>query len=390
MTRRKLSSFEDRLARLQDARQAATVLPEPGPTPAAPSVQRLTRAKVPLVPEPDRPMDPAPQKPRLPVARIVFAAGIGLVVAGSFMLSRGGLTFPAFSLGQADGAEPAEAVMPAAVLVAATVAPPEIGTLDRPILPGLTLTAAPPVMAAGPVPAPVATEAAPDPAPAAAAPGLFDRLSALVTGAPAEAPPAPTEPADFLPPAPVGWVRITEADAAMPGALDRLQADWALLPEALPLVQNKGFGLLEQFLAAPLPTEDQTRVRAQAVYLAGNGEYLSVTIKFRPARAAFGPPGDDMAWRQTLRAEVKRDAGTTETVEAVTLAGMAMVNRTRPEGKSRLSRPIGKDFEVPNGVKLTAALSHRAEVQANGHVTPAAAGALIATFDRKALAALLE
>lgn len=390
MSRRKLSSFEDRLARLQDARQAATILPEPAPIPAAPPVQRLARAKVPLVPEPDRALEPAPQKPRLPVARIVFAAGIGLVVAGSFMLSRGSLTIPAFSLGQADGAEPAEGAFPAAVLVAATVAPPEIGTLDRPILPGLTLTAAPPVMAADPVPAPIAMDTSPDPAPAAAAPGLFDRLTAMVTGAPAEAPPTPTQPVDFLPPAPVGWVRVTESDLATPGAMDRVQADWALLPEALPLDQNKGFGLMEQFLAAPPPSEDQARVRAQAIYLAGNGEYLSVIIKFRPARAAFGAPGDDMAWRQTLRAEVKRDAGTTETVEAVTLAGIAMFNRTRPEGKSRLSRPIGKDFEVPNGLKLTAALSHRAEVQANGHITPAAAGALIAAFDRKALGALLE
>lgn len=382
MSRRKLSSFEDRLARLQDARQAATVLPEPAPTPAAPPVHRLARVKVPLAPEADRAMDPAPQKPRLPVARIVFAAGIGLVIAGSFMLSRGNLAIPAFSLGQADGAEPAEAALPAAVLVASTVGPPDIGTLDRPLLPGLAPAAAPQE------PALMAAESAADPAPAAAAPGLFARLMALVTGAPAEPPPAPTQPAEFLPAAPAGWVRVAEADAANAGTMDRLQADWALLPGALPLDQNKGFGLLEQFLAAPPPPEAQTRFRAQAIYLAGNGEYLSVTVKFRPASAAFGPPGDDMAWRQTLRAEVKRDAGTTEVVEAVTLAGIAMFNRTRPEGKSRLSRPIGKDFDVPNGLKLTVALSHRTEVQANGHVTPAAAGALIAAFNRKALAAL--
>ena len=393
MSQRKLSSFEDRLARLKDAQPSATPAPAPA-APPAPPASRLARIKAPPLLPDQPPKAAATAAPRLPLARVVFVVGLGLLVGGGLMLSRDGLSLPALSVDLGGMLSGPTVAQPVAAL-ANPVAAPDTGTLEVPVLPGLTLSAAPVIVAvtqvvAVPDATPVAAAPVPPEPPPVARPGLFDRLTAMITGAPAEPPPPLTMPVDFLPPAPAGWLRVTETEASDPGLLDRLQADWALIADALPLEQNKGVGLLEQMLAAPPAPAEQLQVRAQALYLAGNGEYLSVTLKFRPARAAFGTPGDDMAWRQTLRAEVKRDAGTTEAVEALTLAGIAMFNRTRPDGKSRISRPVGKDFTVPNGLKLTAALTHRAEVQANGHTTPDAAGALIAAFDRKALGALLE
>ncbi|MDP2083620.1 MAG: hypothetical protein Q8K20_00350 [Gemmobacter sp.] len=369
MPLRKHPTFEDRLARLKEAEhQARDVLP---PAPAAARLPRNPVAAPPDQPPAPPAEDPAPRR-KLPVARIVFMVGLGIVAGGAMMLPGAGSAVAGLSARVA-GLLPLDPAGPVAVV--ATVAAPPVVAADA---------VAPPSETAGIVMVAARSVAPPT------APGLFDRLTAFVSGTPAEPPVPRTLPAEFLPPAPAGWLRVTGADAGNPGALERLAADWALLPDALPLSENKGIGLLEQFISEASPTPEHADLRAQAVYLAGNGDYLSVTLKFRSAGAAFGPKDDSLAWRQTLRAEVKREAGTGDVIEALTVGGIQMINRTRPEGKSHLSRPVGKDFDVANGLRLTAAVSHRAEVQVNGHATPAAAGALIAAIDRKALAALLE
>ena len=376
MPRHKPSSFEDRLARLKDSLDQASPPPGPPPPPPAPSANRTSR-DVPAAQEqaapPEPASGPAPNRKR-PMARIVFAAGLGLMAGGILTLPRDALSLPQVPAEVAD-------------LVPAVLRP----TLSGPV--PVAATVAAPAMVETPAPVPMAAPgpvlvAADPPAAAAAAPALLDRVMALLTGAPAEPAPPRTLPAEFLPAAPTDWVRITEADAAAPNALDRLGVEWAQIPGAVPLAEHGGYGQLKLFLTSPPVTPEQARMRTQAVYLAGTGEYLSVVVKFRMASAAFGPPGDSMAWQQALRAEVRRTTGPSEVVEPLTLGGIAMFNRTRPTGKSPTSRPVGKDLEVPNGLKLTAALSHRIEVQANGHTTPKAAGALIAAFDRKGLAAI--
>lgn len=372
MPRHKPSSFEDRLARLKDSLEQAS--PPPGPPPPAPPANRLSR-DVPAAQDPQsRPeaeSAPAPNRKR-PMARIVFAAGLGLMAGGILMLPRDALSLPQVPAEVTD-------LVPAVLRPALSGPVPVVVTVAAP-----AMVETPASMAAtGPV-----LVAADPPVAAAAAPALLDRVMALLTGAPAEPAPPRTLPAEFLPAAPTGWVRITEADVAAPDALDRLGVEWAQLPDAVPLAENKGYGLLKLFLTSAPVTPEQARMRTQAVYLAANGEYLSVIVKFRMASAAFGPPGDTKAWEQAMRAEVRRTAGPTEVVEALTLGGIAMFNRTRPAGKSPTSSPVGKDMDMPNGLKLTAALSPRVEVQANGHTTPKAAGALIAAFDRKGLAAI--
>lgn len=350
MLRRKLPTFEDRLARLRESE--GTAEPRQATEPA-------TGATPPADPEPRA-------KPVLPAARIVFAVGLGLIATGALMLPRDQIDLPPALAAILPGTDPA-----APDTASAEVATPDPASVDA--ISGVTPVAAmvPPLAAAAP-------------------PGLFERVMAMMTGAPAEAAPTSTLPVDFLPPAPPGWVRVTEADIAAGRADSLLDSAWAALPQAQPVTLNKGHPVLQQMLAASAPSTDLARVRMQALYMAGSGEYLVVTLKFRPQRAAFGVPGDDKAWRQTLRAEVEREAATGEVVEPLTLGGVALFNRTRPAGKSRLTQPVGKDLDVPNGLKLTAALSHRAEVQLNGHATPAAAGTLIAAFNRNGLAALPE
>lgn len=370
MSRLKHSSFEERLARLKQTETSAR--PEAAPLPAAPPApapSRLTRRPAPdlAAAQPaSAASTPAPAPRRAP-ARAMLAAGLALMA--------GALSF----LPGDDQGQPYVQVALAALL-------PGSGPEPAPPGPQQAAPAAPATPdAAAPLPAPVAAVAQAD----APQVGLIDRFMALLSGTPAEPPAISTLPADYLPPAPAGWLRLTAAEAAAPDALERLLADWALLPPgAVALAESRGFTVLEQFLIAPPQPEAEARLRAQALYLAPDGDYLLVTLRFRPALAAFGRPGDDGAWTKALQAEVKRNAGDTELVETLKIGGLTLFNRTRPEGKSRLNRPVGKDFDTPNGLKLTTALSHRAEAQANGHAAPAVAAALLAAIDRKALAAL--
>lgn len=370
MSRLKHSSFEERLARLRQAESRA--IPEPAAPPAAPSApahSRLTRRPAPeLAAAQPAPAAPAPATPpRRAPARAMLAAGLALMAGAlSFM--------PGDDRGQPYVQVALAAFLPGSGPMPAPPGPDEAA----PVAPATPDGVAPP-------PAPVGAVAQAD----APQVGLIDRLMAMLSGTPADPPAISTLPADYLPPAPAGWLRLTGAEAAAPDALERLLADWALLPPgAVALAESRGFTVLEQFLIAPPQTADEARLRAQAVYLAPDGDYLLVTLRFRPALAAFGRPGDEGTWTKALQAEVKRNAGDTELVETLKIGGLTLFNRTRPEGKSRLNRPVGKDFDTPNGLKLTTALSHRAEAQANGHAAPAVAGALLAAIDRKALAAL--
>ena len=233
----------------------------------------------------------------------------------------------------------------------------------------------------------VAAAAAPSPE------GLMARLGAMILG-PAEPVPTPTLPEEFLPAPPEGWVRVTQAEARQPDALAGLGAAWAALSAdgRAPLDRHPAYPRLLPFLeqnSGPVP-DVAARTRGQAFYLGPEGAYLAVSLRFRAGNAAFGPPGDKVAWGQTLRREAKKDAGGDELVESVALGGLSVVNRTRPVGKSLIARPIGKDMETPNGLKLTAALTHRAEVGIVGVAPPSAAAAVLSGFDAPALGRLLD
>jgi hypothetical protein len=226
------------------------------------------------------------------------------------------------------------------------------------------------------------------PTAAAASGGFLAMVNGLFGGTDADAPP-PTLPG-ILPDAPEGWVRLTAAQAADPAAMDHLRAAWDALPpeNRQPLDDHPGLDLARQFIADAAGQAGTTRIRA--LYLGTDQGALSVTAILHPAREAFGPPGDSMAWTQSLRRAVKAEAQAGDVVETVTFGSLTAFNRTRPEGKSNVARPIGKDHDTPTAMRLFAALSHRLEVRITGTATPVAAGLLLAGFDKAGAARLSE
>jgi hypothetical protein len=226
------------------------------------------------------------------------------------------------------------------------------------------------------------------PVEAGASGGFLAMVNGLFGGPQADAPPA-TLPG-ILPDAPTGWVRLTMAEAADPAALTLLRAAWdALPPEGRPpLDGHPGLDIARQFIADAAGPSAPTRARA--LYLGADQGVLVLTAILHPAREAFGPPGDKVAWSQALRRQVKVDAQVGDIIESVTLGGISAFNRTRPEGKSTVSRPIGKDHGTATAMRLSAALSHRLEVRITGTATPAAAGLLLSGFDKAGAALLSE
>lgn len=229
------------------------------------------------------------------------------------------------------------------------------------------------------------------PTEAGASGGFLAMVNGLFGGPDADAQP-PTLPG-ILPDAPAGWVRLTADQAADPAAMDRLHMAWdALPPENRPsLDDHPGLDMARQFIADAAGQAAQTgTTRARALYLGTDQGVLSLTAILHPAREAFGPPGDSTAWQQALRRAVKAEAQAGDTVESVAFGSVTAFNRTRPEGKSRVSRPIAKDHDTPTAMRLTAALSHRLEVRVSGTAAPAAAGLLLAGFDKAGVVQLSE
>lgn len=243
---------------------------------------------------------------------------------------------------------------------------------------------------ASPQPSAPPTEAAATEA--AATGGMLDWLNSLFGGGADAAQPPPTL-TGLLPAAPQGWVRLTAAEAADPQAMDRLRAAWdALPPEGRPALDgHPGLAQVRQFIADAAGQTTQTgATRTRALYLGTDLGVLTLTAILRPAREAFGPAGDDMAWNQALRRALKDEAQSGDIIEAVTLGNVAAFNRTRAQGKSTVSRPIGRDHDTATAMRLSAALSHRLEVRITGTATPAAAGLLLAGFDKAGAARLSE
>ena len=235
-------------------------------------------------------------------------------------------------------------------------------------------------------------EAAPAPVQAAGVTdsGPLAMLAGLLGLAPrADAPPPVL--ADVLPAAPDRWLRLTASEARDPSAPDRLRAAWdALPPEGrLPLDSHPGLATLQAFLAGQsgaLALAASNRERA--LYLGSDGGVLTLSAILRPVHDAFGPPGDDVAWRQALRREVKAEATGGEIVESVTLGDVQAFNRTRPAGKSHSARPIAQAKGEATAMKLSAAITQRLEVRIVGTATADAAGALLAGLDRTMARAL--
>lgn len=196
-------------------------------------------------------------------------------------------------------------------------------------------------------------------------------------------------PIYFLPPAPEGWVRVTEADVQAPEPMADLAAKWP--QTGLKLEQHPGFAQVQTFIryyADPdVETQMLSRSRTKAYYLGADGGFLEVRLRYRGARSALGAANDPAAWTATLMAEAEAALKPGEIIEQARLAGVPVVNRTRPTGLGRSAAPIAGDSPALAALKLTAALGARVELRLSGRAAPGTVAALIGTIDRPAVAA---
>jgi hypothetical protein len=199
------------------------------------------------------------------------------------------------------------------------------------------------------------------------------------------------DPIAFLPPAPEGWVRVTEADAQMPGALQTLVAQWSALSDASPLEENAGYQSLTQFLALNEKPDVEGKVlsetRADAFYLSDDGEFLLAQLKYLPEQSPLGALDDGASWIEGLAAIETAGLADGEILERLQLGGLEVTNRTNPNGKSQLIRPIGTDIYAANGMKIAVPLTGRAIFRIEGLAKPFVAQTLIASINRGALLA---
>lgn len=211
--------------------------------------------------------------------------------------------------------------------------------------------------------------------------GLFASLLP-VTSAPKE-----VSPLALLPPAPDGWLRVTRLDAERPEPLSIIAANWP--QERGRLDKTPGYPALQAYLkdAATSGLRDRAKAGTEAValYLDPAGHYLRVQLTFR--QDALSPHADASSWIAALAATEEGRLKDGEILEHTRLAGLDVLNRTRPAGKSRAMRPIGDDPDVKNTLALTTALTDRVVLRIEGVATPNNAAALITAIDRSALQA---
>ena len=217
-----------------------------------------------------------------------------------------------------------------------------------------------------------------DPAPGPFRPGIF----AWVLGGDGGA-----KPADFLPAATEGWRRVTPDDAKAPDAMAALSAGWPV--DGVALTEHPGFPRLEQFLAL-YRTEDMegyvlSKTRTRAMYLHPDGDFASVGIRVWPETRALGPEDAPEGWIGALAGLEAETANGGEIVETVSLAGFPATNRTKPEGRSLVTRPIGTSPDVPNGVRIAVPLSHRIVLRVDGLARPDRIAELLSALDVAAM-----
>ena len=251
------------------------------------------------------------------------------------------------------------------------------------------------LMMATPLPVPTTSELAATldgDAPRQEGPTFLGRLMGAAGGGAS----ASTEPpVAFLPPPPSGWVRVTPRDAADPDVMARVAARWtAAGGSATPLDRHPGYRELVRLIDTFDNPDTEGRVLARkstrAIYLHPQGHVLHVALEFRDKVRALGPK-DDPASRTAAVAEQQEKARTpNEVIEQTRLAGVAVINRTRPSGGSMVARPIGGNLDAPNGFRLALALTDRAVMEMQGVAPPRAAATMIAAMDRQALAARLD
>jgi hypothetical protein len=199
-------------------------------------------------------------------------------------------------------------------------------------------------------------------------------------------------PVDYLPAAPAGWVRVTQAEASQPDILDRLQEGW---PRdgigVVPIAQHPAWLQLQDFVRSNANPDIETRVLSPSgssgINMGPRGEYAFVRLSLTGERTAFGDPANSGAWIDAMTELARDDMDDDEMIEEVPLSGIQMVNLTKKPGESLLARPIGSDLRTPNGMHLFVPLTHRALPVIRALAEPDVIGTMIARVDPAALVA---
>lgn len=249
---------------------------------------------------------------------------------------------------------------------------------------GVVGFAAPPLMAKFGLTVPFApnnqTAAAQDGVPLAQA-GFLDRLLGLFS--PRE---TAMGPISHLPQAPVGWVRVTTADAEQPDALALVAARWPATNGGFD--SHAGYGDLAEFVRIHDISDAEQRAlsetRTRALYLGPEGQMLSLRLQFRSLGDTLGTAADPASWANALRPEVMNAAQLGDTVESFDLGGLTVFNRAAQGQVGAAQRRAAAPLD------LTVALHPRAVMEIRGMAQPSAAIALIEGVDRAALSTRLS
>jgi hypothetical protein len=209
---------------------------------------------------------------------------------------------------------------------------------------------------------------------------VADYLLPYPTGTPAKG-----DPILFLPAAPADWIRVTEIDAQDADPMAEILARWSALNSPYALDQTPGHATLMQFLDSNRSTDFESRAldkrRSTAMYLSSDGSFVLVGLSYRGSRQSLGEPGDDEGWHTALAGEETGSLLTGDVLERVDLGGFAALNRAPRDGKSLIARPIGKDMDTPNTLRLAVALAPRAVVRIEGLAPPRVAAELLSAID---------
>ncbi|MEM6409198.1 MAG: hypothetical protein AAF700_12370 [Pseudomonadota bacterium] len=202
-----------------------------------------------------------------------------------------------------------------------------------------------------------------------------------------DAVPPPTDgvvlPIEALPPAPDGWVRVTQKDALGGNLVETVAQNWPSDAEAL--TEHSGYRRLQQFASLYGKEDVETRMSANrkssALYMSKTGSYVNVSMIYRAKDRSLGAAGDARAWADQLEFEAYQTLQKGQEVERVALADVIVINATRAVGQHPLEQPLSLDTSSAVKMKLRAGLTPRALLSMQGKASADELAALIAGID---------
>ncbi len=189
------------------------------------------------------------------------------------------------------------------------------------------------------------------------------------------------KPIYHLPEAPDGWVRATLTDVRKMSAIEQIKKQW---PEGAPITleQNPGFKSLSKFVRMSQVKTAKTKaaelVEAKAHYLAADGSYLEVMLKFLPNENALGPENASTLWAEQMLA--KREGFEKGQAPVITsFAGRPAV------GQGNVA--LDPSDPNPTGIAIAVPLTKNSYIRVVGRAAPAAVATLVEDVNVRGLLA---